>query len=41
MARAAPLLAGMIESAAARMRRRSGVPLRLVWARSWSDWSVV
>ena len=41
MARAAPVVLGMIDSAAARMRRRSGSPLRLGCARSWSDWSLV
>jgi len=41
MAFAAPVLLGMIDSAAARMRRRSAPPLRLGLARSWSDWSLV
>ena len=38
---AAPVLLGMIDSAAARMRRRSGLPLRVALARSCSDWSLV
>ena len=41
MAFAAPVLLGMMESAAARIRRRSGVPFRVGLARSWSDWSLV
>jgi hypothetical protein len=41
MAFAAPVLLGMIDSAAARMRRRSGLPLRVALARSCSDWSLV
>ena len=38
---AAPVLAGMIDSAAARMRRRSALPERLLWAMSWRAWSLV
>src|SRR4029077_19350342 len=41
MALAAPVELGMIESAAARMRRRSGLPLRVAVAWSWSCWSLV
>ena len=41
MARAAPVVLGMIDSAAARMRRRSGLPERVALARSCSDWSLV
>src|SRR5215217_358452 len=41
MAFAAPVLLGMMERFAARMRRRSGLPLRVALARSWSDWSLV
>ena len=41
IARAAPELFGMIDSAADRMRRRSGLPLRVALARSTSDWSLV
>ena len=38
---AAPVLAGMMESAAARMRRMSALPERLVCAMSWRAWSLV
>src|SRR4051794_3105197 len=38
---AAPVLLGMIERLAARMRRRSGLPLRVALARSCKDWSLV
>ena len=38
---AAPVLLGMIERLAARMRRRSGLPLRVALARSCNDWSLV
>ena len=41
IARAAPVVLGMIESAAARIRRRSGLPDRLATAWSCSCWSVV
>ena len=41
MARAAPVVFGMIDRAAARMRRRSGLPLRLAIAWSCSCWSEV
>src|SRR3954454_20135971 len=41
IARAAPELFGMIDNAAERMRRRSGLPLRVALARSTSDWSLV
>ncbi len=41
MAFAAPVLLGMIDRFAARMRRRSGLPLRVALARSCSDWSLV
>ena len=41
IARAAPVVFGMIDSAAARMRRRSGLPLRVATAWSCSCWSLV
>ena len=41
IARAAPVEFGMIDSAAARMRRRSGLPERVAIAWSWSCWSLV
>ncbi len=41
MALAAPVELGMIDSAAARMRRRSGLPERVAVAWSWSCWSLV
>ena len=41
MARAAPVELGMIDRAAARMRRRSGFPDRATVAMSWSCWSDV
>ncbi len=41
MARAAPVELGMMDRAAARMRRRSGFPERDTVAMSWSCWSDV
>ena len=38
---AAPVLAGMMDSAAARMRRRSALPERLLCAMSCRAWSLV
>jgi len=38
---AAPVELGTMESAAARIRRRSALPLREVWATSCKAWSLV